>query len=129
MRGAKTFIILENLGHETAPSFVGTYTPADSGLDLVGVDPYSVRSELPSPTYWQIAAYVKLVEARGWPLSSIVPVYQTFGGPSFPDDSDGYRVLPTASQERQMLADWQRSTRTRYSTTPTAGVRKKETPR
>jgi len=104
--GAKTFIILENLGHETAPSFTGTYTPADSGLDLVGVDPYSVRSELSAPTYWQIAAYVTLVEAHGWPLSSIVPVYQTFGGTSFADDSNGYWVLPTVPQERQMLADW-----------------------
>jgi hypothetical protein len=104
--GARTFAILENLGQETAPSFTGSYTPADSGLDLVGVDPYPVRSEVPSPTYWQIADYVKLVEAHGWPLSSIVPVYQTFGGTSFPDDADGHWVLPTVTQERRMLADW-----------------------
>ncbi len=104
--GAKTFAILENLGRATQPDFAGSYTPRDSGLDLVGIDPYPVRSELGSPGYGDIARYVSGAEAIGWPQSSIVPVYQAFGGPSYSDDANGYWVLPTASQERQLLAEW-----------------------
>lgn len=104
--GAKTFAILENLGRETRPTFAGTYTPKDSGLDLIGIDPYPVRSELSGPGYAEIAAYVRSAEAIGWPESSIVPVYQTFGGGRYFDDANGYWVLPTAAQERQMLARW-----------------------
>ena len=104
--GAKTFAILENLGPETQPTFAGSYTPRNSGLDLIGLDPYPVRSELGQPDYAEIAEYVRLAEAIGWPASSIVPVYQTFGGGSYPDDANGHWVLPTAAQERQMLAHW-----------------------
>ena len=48
----------------------------------------------------------------GWPRraagreSSMVPVYQTFGGGNYPDDANGYWVLPTVAQERQILANW-----------------------
>ena len=78
--GAKTFAILENLGRAARPDFAGSYTPKDSGLDLIGIDPYPVRSELRQPGYTEIAEYVKSAEAIGWPESSIVPVYQAFGG-------------------------------------------------
>jgi hypothetical protein len=104
--GAKTFAILENLGPETRPTFAGSYTPRNSGLDLIGLDPYPVRSELRQPDYAQIAKYVRLAEAIGWPGSSIVPVYQAFGGGNYPDDANGYWVLSTAAQERQILARW-----------------------
>jgi hypothetical protein len=104
--GAVTFAILENLGSETDPTFAGSYTPADSGLDLIGLDPYPVRSELKKPDYVQISQYVQMAEAQGWPLSSIVPVYQTFGGGNYPDDANGHWVLPSAAQERQLLAEW-----------------------
>jgi hypothetical protein len=104
--GAKAFAILENLGHSATPTFTGAYTPQDCGLDLIGIDPYPVRSEVVGPPrYEMIAQYVRAVEAIGWPESSIVPVYQTFGN-SYPDDSNGYWVLPNAKEERQMLADW-----------------------
>lgn len=104
--GAKTFAILENLGSAARPRFEGTYTPKDSGLDLVGLDPYPVRSELSNPDYAEIAEYVRLTEAAGWPKSSIVPVYQVFGGGNYPDDNNGFWVLPTVDQERQILAAW-----------------------
>jgi hypothetical protein len=104
--GAKTFAILENLGSEASPTFAGSYTPRDSGLDLIGLDPYPVRSEFRHPDYAEITEYVRLAEAKGWPQSSIVPVYQTFGGGNYPDDVKGYWVLPTAGQERTILALW-----------------------
>lgn len=106
VRGAQTFAILENLGRATSPTFAGSYTPRDSGLNLVGIDPYPVRSELRSPGYAEIAEYVKMAEANGWPRSEIVPVYQTFGGGNYSDDDNGHWVLPTVTQEHQMLADW-----------------------
>jgi hypothetical protein len=104
--GAKTFTILENLGRHTSPTFAGSYTPQNSGLDLVGLDPYPVRSELRSPDYAEIGRYVRMAEAHGWPRASMVPVYQTFGGGNYPDDANGYWVLPTVAQERQILANW-----------------------
>ena len=104
--GAKTFAILENLGRAARPTFAGSYTPRDSGLDLIGLDPYPVRSELHQPDYAEIGEYVRSAEAIGWPESSIVPVYQAFGGGNYPDDDNGYWVLPAADQERQILADW-----------------------
>ncbi len=99
--GAKTFAILENLGPQITPTYAGTYTPGDSGLDLVGIDPYPVRSGVSSPDFGEISRYVRAAEAHGWPRTSIVPVYQTFGG-------GGYSnwVLPSAVQERRMLAAW-----------------------
>jgi hypothetical protein len=104
--GAVTFAILLNVGPENDPTFAGSYTPENSGLDLVGLDPYPVRSELPSPDYAEIPVYVRMAEAQGWPLTSIVPVYQSFGGGAYPDDHGGYWALPSAAQERQILADW-----------------------
>jgi hypothetical protein len=104
--GAVTFAILENLGSEKNPTFAGSYTPKNSGLDLIGLDPYPVRSELRSPGYVEISEYVRVAEAQGWPLSAVVPVYQAFGGGNYPDDANGSWVLPSAAQERQLLADW-----------------------
>jgi hypothetical protein len=104
--GARTFAILENRGTYARPSFAGTYTPADSGLDLVGIDPYPVRSELASPGYAEIGQYVRMAEAQGWPRASIVPVYQAFGGGRYTDAGGGHWVLPTPAQERQILARW-----------------------
>ena len=104
--GAKTFAILENLGRAAKPSFAGSYTQRDSGLDLIGIDPYPVRSELRQPDYAEIANYVRSAESIGWPESSIVPVYQAFGGGNYPDDANGHWVLPTAAQERQILTVW-----------------------
>jgi hypothetical protein len=104
--GAKTFAILEDLGSATRPTFAGSYTPRNSGLDLVGLDPYPVRSELSFPDYAEIGLYVRMAEAQGWPRASIVPVYQAFGGGNYGDDDNGYWVMPTADQERQILAAW-----------------------
>jgi hypothetical protein len=106
MPGARTFAILENLGTAVRPTFAGSYTPRDSGLDLIGLDPYPVRSELRFPDYAAIAQYVRMAEQAGWPLASIVPVYQAFGAGRYTDDASGHWDLPTAAQERQILARW-----------------------
>jgi len=97
--GARTFAILQNLGPDSSPDFTA-YTPAGTGLDLIGLDPYPVTSAGP-PDYGEIAAYAAAARAAGWPANRIVPVYQAFGG-----GSEGDWVLPTPAQERLMLADW-----------------------
>jgi len=104
--GAKTFVILVNMGPSTAPTFAGTYTPANSALDLVGLDAYPVRTELATPDYGAIANYAAAAQAAGWPVSSLVPVYQTFGGGSQIDDGGGHWQLPTPAQELTILGDW-----------------------
>ena len=104
--GAKTFVILVNMGPSSAPTYAGTYTPANSDLDLVGLDAYPVRTELPTPNYGAIANYTAAAQTAGWPLASLVPVYQAFGGGSEIDDGGGHWQLPTTAQELTILADW-----------------------
>jgi hypothetical protein len=100
MPSAKTFALLGNRGPATSPTFANAYTPGNSGLDLIGLDPYPVRSDLPSPDYWEITGYVQAAEAVGWHQSSLVPVFQAFGG------GGGAWTLPTPEQEQQILAIW-----------------------
>jgi len=101
--GIKTFIILQNLSADSTPSYANSYTPANSGMDLVGLDPYPCRSDAsPAPCdYSEISKSVVAAEAVGWPLSTLVPVYQAFGG-----YSGGTWTLPTASQETTILSEW-----------------------
>ena len=105
--GAKTFIILQNMGSPIAPDFTvgGGYNPANTDIDLYGDDPYPCRSGYYGTNgdcdYSRIGASVNAVIASGVPLADIVPVYQAFGG-------GGYLtyVLPSAAQETQLLATW-----------------------
>jgi hypothetical protein len=103
--GAKVFMILENQSAAAAPVF-GWYTPANTDFDLVGLDTYPVRSELSSPDYKEIGLRVTAAEAAGWPLSSLIPVYEAFGGGTEIDDGGGHWELPTAAEEYTLLADW-----------------------
>jgi hypothetical protein len=99
--GAETFIVLMNLGTPTNPSYANTYNPANTGIDLFGLDPYPIRPQFGGANYSVIPAAVNAAEAAGIPLSRIVPVYQAFGGGGY----SSY-TLPTASQEQQILATW-----------------------
>src|SRR5207249_11651221 len=78
--GAKTFIVLMNMGSDTNPSFANTYTPANTGIDLYGVDPYPVQTQFNGANYSIINASVQAAEAWGIPQSQSVPVYQAFRG-------------------------------------------------
>ncbi len=97
---AKTFIVEYNSGSETNPSFA--FTPANTGIDLYGLDPYPIQSQFSAGANLStIADAVNTAEADGISQSQIVPVYQAFGG-------GGYAsyTLPTPSQEQQILAAW-----------------------
>ena len=102
--GAITFIVLQNFGTPENPSYLNTYNPANTDIDLFGLDPYPVRPQFPGGAdYSVIPAAVAAAEAAGIPLSQIVPIYQAFGQ-ALPGN-EGW-TMPTASQEQQILATW-----------------------
>ena len=104
--GTKTFIVLLNLGSSASPDYTGSYNPANSGIDLYGVDPYPCRTDLNGCDYTMISAAVPAVTKVGIPVSAIVPVYQSFGGGGWTDDTGGAYLVPTPAQEAQIFATW-----------------------
>ena len=100
--GAKTFIVLENNGSPTSVSYA--FNPANTDVDLFGLDPYPIRPEFAGGAdYSVIGDAVNAAEAQGIPQSAIVPVYQTFGATSGPYAS---WTLPTPAQEQVILSTW-----------------------
>jgi Bacterial Ig-like domain len=98
--GAKTFIIEENSSSDTTPQYY--YTPANSDIDLFGLDPYPVNTNVPNNYDLNtIPLAVQAAESIGIPQQDLVPVYQAFGG-------GGYAswILPTATQEQAILSEW-----------------------
>jgi hypothetical protein len=104
--GAVTLIVLMKLSSSKAPSFINTYNPANSHVDLYGIDPYPCRTELTACDYDMIDRYVAAAEKWGIPRERMVPVYQAFGGGGWMTDGGGKYVLPTAPQMRDMLTRW-----------------------
>ena len=104
--GKLTFLMLMNMSSNSHPTYEGTYNPANTGIDLYGLDPYPCRSELNGCDYTYITKRVAAAEAWGIPQSALVPVFQTFGGGGWVDDGGGSYALPTADQEKQLLATW-----------------------
>jgi hypothetical protein len=98
--GAKTFIIEENSSGNLTPQYY--YTPANSDIDLFGLDPYPVQTNVPNDYALNIIPLaVQAAESIGIPQKDLVPVYQAFGG-------GGYAswILPTAAQEQAILSEW-----------------------
>jgi hypothetical protein len=104
--GAKTFITMMNMGSSENPTFANTYNPTNTHIDLFGIDPYPVRSDMSTVDYSMIDKAVAAAESSGISADHIVPVFQTFGGGNWADDSGGHYVMPTAAQEQTMLAHW-----------------------
>lgn len=106
MPGAKTFIVLMNLGSSREPSFAGTYSPINSHIDLFGVSPYPCRSELHLCDFDMIGRFVAAAETAQIPEDAIVPVFQSFGGGGWLDDGGGRYRLPTDAEEQEIIARW-----------------------
>lgn len=99
-RGAqKSFIVLSRVADYSA------LRPATSHVDLVGINPYPCSVASPGCPVTKIRDKVTAARGAGIPLSAIVPVYQAFGQQNIPG---GYYRLPTATQMRAMLAEWDR---------------------
>jgi hypothetical protein len=98
--GAKTFIVEENASGNLTPQYY--YTPANTDIDLFGLDPYPVQTNVPNNYDLNIIPLaVHAAESIGIPQKDLVPVYQAFGG-------GGYAswILPTAAQEQAILSEW-----------------------
>lgn len=105
--GAKTFIVLMSLASSRTPSFVGTYNPANSHVDLYGIDPYPCRTETAECNYEMIDRHVAAAQAWGIPRGDMVPVYQAFGGGNWKDDDGGKYALPSVNQMQRILERWE----------------------
>jgi hypothetical protein len=98
--GAISFITEQNLSSDTSPVYY--YTPANTDINLFGIDPYPVQTNVPNNLdYGVIPLAVTAAENVGIPLADIVPVYQAFGG-----GRGSTFILPTPAQEQQILATW-----------------------
>ena len=76
--GAKTFITDdEHSGLRKYPTFANTYNPANTHIDLFGIDPYPVRSDMSTVDYSMIDKAVAAAESGG-----------DFGGPYCPGIPD-----------------------------------------
>ncbi|WP_428493621.1 hypothetical protein [Rhodopila sp.] len=100
--GAKTIIVLMNMATTVQPSFINTYEPANSHVDLFGLAAYPCRSSLPRCDYGIIDRYVAAAVDAGISRDRIVPIYQTFGGGDWKTETGGHYVcqpynrLPTS---------------------------------
>jgi hypothetical protein len=103
---AKTFFVLMSRGPSTAPDFTGTYTAADTHVDLFGIDPYPCRTDIDGCDFGMIKSYVDAAIRWGIPTDRIVPVYQTFGAGGWRNDGGGKYVLPNQSEMEHMLLIW-----------------------
>lgn len=104
--GAKTFILEQNLASSRSPTYAGGYNVANTGLDLIGIDPYPCRSELNGCDFSLVGSYVAAAINNGIPAAVIVPVFQTFGGGTWVDDGDGSYLMPTPEQATRLLQEW-----------------------
>jgi hypothetical protein len=97
--GPKTFLVLLNVSSGAAtPNYSHTYNPGNTDIDLFGIPAYPCQTVVRGCAYSWIPKAVAAAEVAGVPLADIVPVYQAFGV--------GPWVLPTATQESQMLSVW-----------------------
>ena len=93
--GVKAFFVM---GAGPFLPFGPAYTPQNTHMDLVGLDPYASRTWGYHPDYIPRAVWTaELVD--GWSPAQIVPVYQTFGG-------EGTFVQPSDPEVQVDLAIW-----------------------
>jgi hypothetical protein len=93
-QGTKTFMVM---GAGPFLPFFPSYTLQNTDIDLIGLDPYPIRTW--GVDYEYIPLAVITAEWLGWSPDHIVPVYQAFG-------DTGTFVVPTPEQEQMILAIW-----------------------
>ncbi|MBV9754772.1 MAG: hypothetical protein JO188_19795 [Hyphomicrobiales bacterium] len=100
--GVKTFMVEQNLGTNESPNYYNQYNPANTDIDLFGLDPYPVQTNVNNNLdYGIIAKAVSAAKSIGITEQQIVPIYQAFGGGGYPT-----YILPTAAQEQTILSTW-----------------------
>ena len=106
MPGARTVIVIMNLGDASHPSFRDSYNPTQSHVDLFGLAAYPCRTELQGCDYGIINRYVAAAIEAGIPADRIVPIYQTFGDGGWKTNSGGHYFMPTVQEATDILARW-----------------------
>lgn len=107
--GAKTFVVLMDMGSYESPVIMGItpnytgYTPANTGIDYFGLDPYPVRGDLFDINY--IDRMVTAAVKGGIPIANVIPVHQAFGGGNYSASHGNYK-LPTVAQAQAMFERW-----------------------
>ena len=93
-------MVEENASGNLTPQYY--YTPANTDVDLFGIDPYPVQTNVPNNYDLNIIPLaVQSAESIGIPQQDLVPTYQAFG-----DGSYSTYILPTAAQEQAILSEW-----------------------
>ncbi|MDL4775908.1 hypothetical protein [Actinomadura xylanilytica] len=88
---------------------MGPLTPARTGVDLVGLDPYPCKGSARTRAKCNIDAIdrmVRMADEAGIARRAVVPVFQTFGQDCSTGDKQYW--LPTQAQLRAILARWDR---------------------
>lgn len=123
---AKTFIVLASQGPFDNPAFIAVnkntgqpegYNYANTHIDLFGIAVYPIQSQFNSQLSSNgqqfisnsISSYVEAAVESGIAVASMIPVYQAFG--NYPG---GSWIVPTATQEEQMMEAWAVQTPTPY---------------
>jgi len=104
--GTKTFIVVMNMSSSKTPTYMNTYNPANSDIDFYGIDAYPCRTDYNGCDFTIVNRNINAATAAGIPIADIIPVYQTFGGGSWTTDGGGSYIMPSASQETQLLTTW-----------------------
>jgi hypothetical protein len=103
-----TFVALMNVGSSGSPAFSAEYVPEKSHVDFFSVAPYPCRTGWAECDYDMIDRYIAASRDAGFPLSRIVPTFQSFGGGAWKADSGGSYRLPSSSELQSMLERWGR---------------------
>lgn len=94
--GKIVYITSGNTGSQDAPSY--DTTPSNTDADYTGLNAYPNETDTGYDSN-VIPNAVSAAESNGWSASTIIPVYQAFGGV---DDW----ALPTATQEATIFSQW-----------------------
>ena len=105
---AVTFVALMNVGSSASPAFSAEYAPGNSHVDLFSIAPYPCRTDWAECDYVMIDRYIAASRDAGFPVSRIVPTFQSFGGGEWKTDSGGAYRLPSSAEMQSMLARWER---------------------
>ncbi len=105
----KSFIVVLDGSNQCGGTYGCEYkalAPANSHVDLIGLDPYpcNVNNTDTGCTFSKIPFAVSTAVANGIPTTAIVPVFQVFGQTC--NSGSHYYRLPSATELTTMLADW-----------------------
>ena len=139
--GKVSFIVAEDDGTPQNPFYA--ITPANTGADLIGLDPYPVRPQFTGGMdLGVIDAAVQEAVQVGWSVSQIVPVYQAFGGGDYlqldaadrrPGAADPGRMgqadAATGVRLRLQLGNPEQQLRPRQHASPPSRLRSAQRPR